>query len=285
MTPVTAAMDRTAGEKRRRKRAGQQAVPERRCIATGESGPTDRLIRFALSPEGEAVPDLAARLPGRGVWLSADRALVEKAVKKRLFSRVFRAQVTIAEDLPELLERLLVERMIAIIGFARKAGQAVTGAEKVRARIRSGMAGLLIQARDGSPEGRRKMTALAHGVSNGRIEPCELLDAAELGLAFGRDFAIYTALDSGGFARRLLTEAQRLSGFRDALPDAAAARDETGRITPGRARPKEMAEPGAMAVQAPKQDVGAELDNDHSNDNDHVNDEEGPDGPARQDDL
>ena len=252
-------------------------MPERRCIASGQSGPADRLIRFVLSPDGEAVPDLAARLPGRGVWLSADRASAEKAVKKRLFSRGFRTQASVAEDLPDLLERLLVERMIAIIGFARKAGQAVTGAEKTRAKLRSGTAGLLIQARDGSPDGRRKMAALAHGTGNGRIGLVELLDATELGLAFGRDFAIYAALDSGGFAARLAMEARRLSGFRVALPAAAAADDAAGQGMPARA--DEMAGPDAIAVQGPQQDTGTVPDNDH------LDDKKGPDGSARQDDL
>jgi len=233
VTPTTAAVEMTRGG-RRKDRDG----PERRCIATGESGPVDRLIRFALSPEGEVVPDLAARLPGRGVWLTAERALAERAVKKRLFSRAFRAQVKVPDDLPDRLEALLVERMVAIIGLARKAGQAVTGAEKVRARIRSGAAGLLVQARDGAAPGRRKVAALARGAGAGGIEVVELLDATELGLAFGRDFAIHAALDSGGFAARLGTEARRLSGFRDQPQDGAAAGNDAGRDTAqGGARP------------------------------------------------
>lgn len=269
-------MESTESSAQRKMQVRKDAVPERRCIASGQSVRADRLIRFALSPDGEAVPDLAARLPGRGVWLSADRASAEKAVKKRLFSRGFRTQVTVPEDLPDRLERLLVERMIAIIGFARKAGQTVTGAEKTRAKLRSGTAGLLIQARDGSPDGRRKMAALALGVGDGRIGVVELLDASELGLAFGRDFAIYAALDSGGFAARLATEARRLSGFRDALPDSMAAGDKAGQGQPARAN--ELTGPDAIA-QGPQQDTGTDPDNDH------LDDEKGPDGPARQDDL
>jgi uncharacterized protein len=250
------------------RRAGRDG-PERRCIATGESGPTDRLIRFALSPDGEVVPDLAARLPGRGVWLTADRALAERAVKKRLFSRGFRAQVKAADDLPDRLEALLVERLVALIGFARKAGQAVTGAEKVRARILSGQAAVLLQARDGAPGGRRKLAALARaagGRSNGgRVELVELLDAAELGLAFGREFAIHAALDAGGFAARFLSEARRLSGFRDAAPADAIADGDSGRGTAGCAPDAE--------------DAGAGPEPEHTNDG------EGQTGPARQDDL
>jgi uncharacterized protein len=250
---------------RRERRDG----PERRCIATGESGATDRLIRFALSPEGEAVPDLSARLPGRGVWLTADRALVERAVKRRLFARAFRAPVKVADDLPARLEALLADRVVALIGLARKAGQAVTGAEKVRARIVSGQAAVLLQARDGAPGGRRKLAALAWaagaGRQGGRIERVELLDAAELGLAFGREFAIHAALDAGGFVARILGEVRRLSGFRDALPADAIAEVDVGRGTAGGAPDAEDAGAG------PGQE--------------HTNDGEGQTGPATQDDL
>lgn len=257
----TATLSTVADEMTRGGRRKERGEPERRCIATGESGPVDRLVRFVLAPGGEVVPDLAAKLPGRGVWLTADRALVEKAVKKRLFARGFKAPAAAPEDLAARLEALLVERMISVIGLARKAGQAVTGAEKVRARILSGSAGLLVQARDGAAPGRRKMAALAHGAGEGRVGVVELLDAAELGLAFGRDFAIHAALDTGGFAARLAAEARRLSGFRE-TPDGAVAGNDAGR-----------------AGRGPDEDAGAEPGELH------LNDREGPSGPARQDDL
>ena len=199
--------------------------PERRCIATGESGPVDRLMRFVLGPGGEVVPDLAARLPGRGVWLTADRALVEKAVAKRLFARAFRAPATAPGDLADRLEELLARRLIEIIGLARKAGQAVTGFEKVRARLKEGTVGVLVEASDGAADGRAKLARLtgevpggAPGKEPGGVPVIGVLDSVELGLAFGRDFAIHAALDRGGFAERAIGEATRLSGLRSGGP-------------------------------------------------------------------
>ncbi len=193
--------------------AKNRAMPERRCIATGESGPTDRLVRFVLGPAAEVVPDLAAKLPGRGVWLTAERALVERAVAKKLFSRAFKAQAAAPADLADRLEALLAGRLIDVIGLARKAGQAVTGFEKVRARLKEGAAGALVQASDGAADGKAKLARMAGGVA--RIE---VLTAHELGLAFGRDFALHAALDRGGFADRAIGEAARLSGLRPAGP-------------------------------------------------------------------
>ena len=201
----------------------------RRCIATGESGDTDRLIRFVLSPDGQAVPDLAGKLPGRGAWLTADRALVDRAVKKNLFARAFRQPVTVDPDLADRLEDLLARRLIETISLARRAGAAVTGAEKVRARIRSGEAAVLIQARDGAPDGVNKLRALAEAAGGGHITRIDVLDSTELGLAFGREFAIHAALDAGGFAVRACAEATRLSGLRSGQrPDGTADEPKRG---------------------------------------------------------
>lgn len=198
--------------------------PERRCIASGERGPTGRLVRFVLGPGDALVPDLAAKLPGRGVWLTADRALVERAVAKKLFARAFRAQVAAPADLADRLEAALARRLVELIGLARKAGQAVAGFEKVRARLREGTVGVLLQASDGAADGKAKLARLADGLwaelAGGRaggLPRIEVLNAAELGLAFGRDFAIHAALDRGGFADRALAEAERLAGLR-AIP-------------------------------------------------------------------
>ena len=188
--------------------------PERRCIALGESGSTERLVRFVLSPDGRVVPDVAGKLPGRGAWLTARRDLVERAIKKNLFSRAFRQPVSVDPDLPALVERLLAQRLIETISLARRAGAAVTGAEKVRARLASGDAAVLVQASDGAPDGVARLARLAEAAGNGRIARIAMLNAAELGLAFGREFAIHAALDAGGFAARACAEAARLSGFR-----------------------------------------------------------------------
>lgn len=190
--------------------------PERRCIATGESLPAAGLIRFVLGPDAAVVPDVEGRLPGRGVWLTADRALVATAVKKRLFSRAFRGEAKLPEDLADMLERLLAARLIGLVSLARKAGQAVTGFEKVRERLRKGKAAVLVAASDGAADGRTKLVALAPG-----LPVLDVLDGSELGLAFGRDFAIHAALDAGGLADRALAEARRLRGFR--MPDPAGS--------------------------------------------------------------
>ena len=204
-------MSRGGGKKNRERDHGEDHDgPERRCIVSGESGATYDKIRFVLDPDGRLTPDLAERLPGRGVWLSADRAAVEKAVKKRLFSRGFKQPVETPTTLPDELEALVLRRAVDAISICRKAGAALNGFEKVRARLRSGVpVGALLAASDGAADGRGKLVPLA-----GESRIIAVLTADELGMAFGRDSVVHASLDVGGATDRAVRELDRLDGLR-----------------------------------------------------------------------
>lgn len=183
--------------------------PERKCIATGESQPKAGLIRFCLGPDGQLVPDILGRLPGRGVYVSADRDALEKAAKKNLFSRALRQPVKLPEGLADLVERLQAARVVELLSMARKAGDAVMGYEKVKDWLAKGTAATLIQASDGSERGKTKLHA-----PDGEKGFIGCLSAGEIGLAFGRERAIHAALAAGGLRTRVVEEAARLAGLR-----------------------------------------------------------------------
>lgn len=183
--------------------------PERRCIVTGESQPKAGLIRFCLGPDGQVVADVLNRLPGRGFYVSADRAAIEKAAKKGLFARAARSPVTVAPDLADQVEAALVRRVVDLIALARKAGEAVAGYEKVKDWLNKDQARLLIQASDGSERGKAKLYP-----PYGKDSLITCLLAGELGLAFARERAIHAALAAGGLERRVVEEAARLAGLR-----------------------------------------------------------------------
>lgn len=191
--------------------AGEEQLtgPERRCIVSGQVRPKAELLRFVVGPDGQVVPDVEQRLPGRGIWLSARRDVVNTAVTKRLFARVARRAVTVPDDLVGMVERLLAGRVLGALGLARRAGQAVCGFEKVKAELKSGRVAVLVEARDASDDGRGKMKALATG-----LPVIELFDGAELGSVFGRDHAVHVGVAPGGLAQRLAEEASRLAGYR-----------------------------------------------------------------------
>jgi len=182
--------------------------PERKCIATGEVKPKHGLIRFVIGPEGQIAPDLAEKLPGRGIWVSADRAALDKAAQKRLFSRAAKQAVTVPEGLTDQVEALLAARVVNLISLARKGGGAVCGYEKVKSKLAGVEAQVLIQASDGSERGKSKLSTPYRGDFIG------WLTASELGRAFGRQTVIHAALDAGGLSKRVVEDAARLKGLR-----------------------------------------------------------------------
>ena len=194
--------------------------PERRCIVTGESQPKAGLVRFVVSPDGQVVPDVLGRLPGRGIYVEAVAASIDKAAKKNLFTRAAKQPVTVPDGLVTLIEGQLTRRVTDLLSMARKAGDAVTGYEKVKDMLAKGQARVLIQASDGSERGKTK---LRPPESAGSFIGC--LTAGEMGLAFGRERAIHAALAAGGLTSRVVEEAARLAGLRGQMGGDTAVKD------------------------------------------------------------
>jgi len=181
---------------------------DRKCIATGEVQPKGGLVRFVVGPEGQVVPDVLEKLPGRGAWVSATRAAMDTAVKKKLFARAFKSQVRVPEDLTDQVEAQILRRLVELISLARKSGGAVAGYEKVKDWLDREDARILLQASDGSARGKSKLSTPHYGMYVG------WLTADELGQAFGRQSVIHAAVASGGLSQRVVEEAHRLKGMR-----------------------------------------------------------------------
>jgi predicted RNA-binding protein YlxR (DUF448 family) len=192
---------------------------ERRCIATGETQPKTGLIRFVVGPEGQVVPDILERLPGRGIWVAADREALDLAISKKLFARAARAQVTLPPDLAATVQSALARHVIELVSLARKSGSAVAGFEKVKTWLAEGRARILLQACDGSERGKTKLWT----PEGGRFFGC--LTSDELGLAFGRQRVIHGALAAGGLERRVVDEASKLQGLRGTYGEFIAGKD------------------------------------------------------------
>ncbi len=181
---------------------------ERKCIATGEVLPKAALIRFVVGPEAAIVPDILGKLPGRGIWVSATRAALEKAVAKGLFARAAKQPVSVPEDLVARVEAQLAQRLIDLIALARKSGLAVAGFEKVKDRLNKEDVKVLLQSSDGSERGKTKLWTPEGARYVG------WLTTEELGRAFGRETVVHAAIGAGGLAPRVVEEAARLKGLR-----------------------------------------------------------------------
>ncbi len=167
------------------------------------------MVRFVVGPDGNVVPDVDGNLPGRGLWVTATRDSIAAAVAGRKFSRAAKRDVRAAPELGSEVAAQLLQRCLNILGLARRAGQAITGFDQVRAVLENGRAVVLLAASDASDDGRRKLRA-----KRGDIPLIGSLTVAELSLAFGRENVVHAALLAGGLANRFLTEATRFAGFR-----------------------------------------------------------------------
>jgi predicted RNA-binding protein YlxR (DUF448 family) len=164
------------------------------------------MIRFVLGPGREIVPDLPERLPGRGMWLSARGDVLESAISRGAFTRAARGPVVVPPGLTALLHQGLRTRIADLLGLARRAGQAVAGWQAVREWRSADRIALLVQASDGSPAERERLS----GGGIGAVMP---LTAAELGRVFGRDHIVHVAVAPGRLAEAIRCEATRLSGL------------------------------------------------------------------------
>jgi hypothetical protein len=191
----------------------------RRCAVDGGQHPQSELIRFVVGPDDAVVPDLKQRLPGRGVWVSCKRDVLDQAVRKGHFARAFKRRVTVDPELSQLVEDLLKQGALSRLSLANKAGAVVAGFAKIERALQDGRVAGLLHASDGGDDGCRKldgkyMKNLGQARAEGGIARCFNVD--ELSLALGRSNVVHAAVIEVKSARALLDAVARLDAFRAA---------------------------------------------------------------------
>jgi predicted RNA-binding protein YlxR (DUF448 family) len=190
---------------------------ERMCVATREVKPTAEMIRFVVGPDGTVVPDLRNKLPGRGVWVTATRAALAQAIKRKAFGAGFKRDLRVDAGLIDLTERLMERAVLDALAICGKAGLAVAGFAKVEAALARGSAVALIHAADGAADGVRKLNAMVR-----REHPSEApqphiireFSSDQLDLALGRPNVVHAALTTGSASETCLARHARLMRFR-----------------------------------------------------------------------
>ena len=195
---------------------------ERRCALTHEVKPAAELIRFVVGPDDMLVHDTDAKAEGRGVWISLGETFVAEAVKKKAFAKSLKTSVNVPDDLPALTRRRLEQRFVSSLQMARKAGQLMVGATKVKAALETGEAIALLTATDAADDGKKKMLATLKASSKAAEElglpgadrpHFELLDSAQLGLALGIESVIHAAPTQGAAGEAAVKRAERLARY------------------------------------------------------------------------
>jgi hypothetical protein len=194
------------------------------CIVTGRREPAEAMIRFVCGPDGKVTPDIRARLPGRGVWVSARSELVAEAAKRRAFSRGLKEAAEAPPALAEDVDQLLEADCLQMLALANKAGAVAAGFGKVSDALQKGGVAAVIEARDGGEDGKRKLRQAARVAGCGSRPPAiGLFTSNQLDLALGRTNVIHAALTAGGPADGFLARCRRLAAYRGLGLDGAQA--------------------------------------------------------------
>lgn len=187
---------------------------ERLCVVTRKVRPEADLIRFVVGPDGEAVPDLKRKLPGRGVWVTATQAALGDAIKRKAFARGFKREVRLPADLVGRTGDLLERAALDALAIAGKAAQVVTGFAKVEAALAHDQVVALLHAAEAAPDGVRKLDAALRRRDGGTTPVVRILSSAQLDLALGRPNVVHAALLAGPSSETFLARIKRLQRFR-----------------------------------------------------------------------
>jgi uncharacterized protein len=206
---------------------------ERFCVATRVVRPVENLIRFVVAPDGEAVPDLKRKLPGRGVWVTATQGALDSAIKGRAFARGFKRDVRVSADLVSRTEQLLEKASLDALAVANKAGLVAIGFAKAESALTHDCVIALLHAAEAAPDGVKKLDAARRrSPKGGSAAVIELLRTSQLDLALGRPNVIHAALLAGPVSDTFLARLRRLERFRTGdHPPNAPIRARTGERT------------------------------------------------------
>lgn len=186
----------------------KQETENRKCIVCGEVKEKELLLRFTLAPDNQVVPDFKKKLPGKGIYVSVSKTALQKAVEKNLFAKAVKKNAKVSAELVQTVENILRKKGLESICLAKKAGDLVTGFEKVGEKIRHGKAAFLLEAADAGADGHQKITALANG-----LEIFALYSVEELNKALDRVNTVHAALLKGDMAKLVHTDLVRLQRF------------------------------------------------------------------------
>ena len=242
-TPPNESLTSDNAEAPRSPEADDASGSERRCVLSGEVHPREELIRLAISPTGDVLPDVGAKAPGRGAWIAPDRAALESAVAdghlKRALMRAFKGgpegeTLSYSNDLPQAIEAALTKNFTDRLGLEMRGGNIVLGSARIEEQARSGQLAMLLHARDSREDGRKKLDQAwrvgSDAEGSGKRGTVLPLDRGALSVALGRENVVHLGVSGRNDGRRRASSASgrvgqaviRLSRFMGSDPPELA---------------------------------------------------------------
>jgi predicted RNA-binding protein YlxR (DUF448 family) len=204
----------------------------RLCAATRTVQPVSELIRFVVGPDGEAVPDVKNKLPGRGIWITATRNALGEAIKRKAFARGFKREVRLPSHFVDSTEKLLERAVLDALAVAGKAGLVAAGFTKAETALAREKVVALLHAAEASSEGTRKLDASMRRRSGETPVVIGFLASAQLDLALNRPNVVHAALLAGPASETVLARCKRLERFR-----TGDQHNQAGKAAPNLSRP------------------------------------------------
>jgi predicted RNA-binding protein YlxR (DUF448 family) len=196
---------------------GPDTGPGRTCVVTRNVRDPDDLVRFVLAPDSTVVPDFDRKLPGRGVWVTLSREVIEKAIKNGAFSRGLKASAKADAELPARMGEMLERRLANTLALANKAGLVSAGFQQVESALEKATVAVLVHGSDAAADGCHKLDRKFRAIQNALERQAPIVTALtveQISLAMGRPSVVHAALISGGLTERFLREAERLVRYR-----------------------------------------------------------------------
>lgn len=180
---------------------------ERKCILEGSVKPATELLRF-VELNNMLLPDFNKKLPARGMYITNSKLSLAKALEKKLFHKVSRHNLKIADNFVETVEDLLKQKALESLNMARKAGALVSGFEKVREAIKKNKIDFIVQATDAAEDGKEKVAFLAKS-----IEIFNLFCIDELDKTLNKENTVHLALLKSDVSRMVYNNLKKYQNF------------------------------------------------------------------------
>jgi predicted RNA-binding protein YlxR (DUF448 family) len=173
--------------------------PVRSCVSCRKKGMKGELIKLANTPAGVII-DYSERLPGRGAYVCADKACIER-ISDGALSRVFKASARRPEPdaFYEELGGKVRAKVESLLRMAMKSRLAATGFDESAAGCARDPNGLLLVAVDVSENTERRVMESCKGMENifrfsTKDELGRVLGSRPVGVLYVRPSALSLAL-------------------------------------------------------------------------------------------
>ena len=170
----------------------------------------DDFIKISLSPDNKLIPDLSDKLPGKSVWLPADKALIVDILRKEDLKTYFGVSKIFSSDLVSLIETVLRKRILSSISMTKKTGALAIGLDAIKTQLIQKRHCLIIVAK-----GAKSLAGKSFFVSKNISVFESLLEQRDLEKSTGKINVKYVGIFSKNFKKTIQVDLNKLKGFID----------------------------------------------------------------------